>query len=169
VSGIGVAALDQTAPGVAGAIHGVMHEAYAVEAGLLGVTDFVPLRRGAHDIAISHGRFLGVSVDGELAAVAELDDALPGSINIDALVVRPRHARTGLATALLRAIIEEAGERRVTVSTAAGNTPALELYAGLGFAQTGAWTTPDGIGMLTMAAGPDHGRELARETRGEGT
>jgi ribosomal protein S18 acetylase RimI-like enzyme len=164
VSGIRVVALDQTAPGVAAAIHGVMHEAYAVEAGLLGVTDFVPLRRGAHDIAISHGRFLGVSVDGEPAAVAELDDALPGSVNIDALVVRPRHARTGLATALLRAIIEEAGERRVTVSTAAGNTPAIELYAGLGFAETGSWTTPDGIAMVTLAARTDRGSAGSRET-----
>jgi GNAT superfamily N-acetyltransferase len=164
VNGIQVTTLDQTAPGVAAAIRDVMREAYLVEAGLIGVTDFVPLQRGAEDIAGSKARFLGISVDGELAAVAEVDDALPEAVNIDALVVRPRLFRTGLASALLRAIVEDAAGWRVTVSTAAGNTPALELYAGLGFLETGAWTTPDGIAMVTLATRIDGGRAASRET-----
>ncbi|HEY5506221.1 MAG TPA: GNAT family N-acetyltransferase, partial [Coriobacteriia bacterium] len=144
----------------AAAIHGVMREAYLVEAGLLGVTDFVPLRRSARDIEESHTRFLGVSLDGELAAVVELDEARPDTVNIDALVVRPRGFRAGLATALLRAVLDSDPPLTTTVSTAAGNTPALELYAGLGFFATGTWTTPDGIGMVTLAAGPQRGAHL---------
>jgi ribosomal protein S18 acetylase RimI-like enzyme len=164
VNGIRVTALDQTAPGVAAAIQSVMHEAYLAEAALLGVTDFVPLRRGAQDVADSPARFLGVTVGGDLAAVVELDESQPKTVNIDALVVRPRDCRAGLATALLRAVLDSDPARTTTVSTAAGNVPALELYSGLGFFATGTWTTPDGIGMVTLATGPDRHRPAQRET-----
>jgi GNAT superfamily N-acetyltransferase len=156
--------LDQTAAGVAADIRDLMREAYLVEADLLGVEDFVPLRRSVEDIASSPSRFLGVFVDGDLAAVAELDETRPEAVNLDALVVRPREFRTGLATALLRSILAAAHGRPVTVSTATDNTPALRLYAGFGFVTTRSWMTPDGIDMVTLANVPDREGPVARET-----
>jgi GNAT superfamily N-acetyltransferase len=165
VSAERVTALDQTAPGVAAAIHGVMQEAYVVEAGLLGAEDFVPLRRSVGDIAGSRTRFLGVRVDGALAAVAELDEARPDVVGVDALVVRPQDFRTGLGTALLREIIAQADGRTVTVSTAAANTPALDLYASLGLFVTDTWTTADGIRMLNLATAPNRAAAGRRDTK----
>jgi hypothetical protein len=55
-----------------------------------------------------------------------------------------------LAGALLRDIIRAHPSDDVTVSTAAGNGPALLLYAAAGFHDHRRWTTGDGIPMVTL-------------------
>ena len=146
--------LEQAADGVADAIHAVMQDAYRVEARIIGEADFMPLRRGAADIAASPARFLGVVEGDVLSAVAELDEADPASVHFDALVVRPEAFRRGLGRALVRTVLAEDPARTVTVSTARGNAPALELYAACGLRPRDEWATPDGIPMVTLAAPP---------------
>lgn len=145
-----LATLDPRQPPVAAAIHRVMMEAYEVEAALLGVADFVPLHRGTDEIRDADSTYLGAFVAAELAAVAELETPPQGPVNVASLVVLPRHFRQGLATVLLRHVIEEHGRRGVTVSTGAANEPALGLYAKLGFAEHRRWRTADGIPMVTL-------------------
>ena len=135
---------------VAGAIHAVMLAAYRVEAELLGVKDFAPLRRAPAQIRGSASQFLGICVAGTLAAVAELETSLPGCVHIVALVVRPNLFRTGLATAVLKHIFGTHAGQAVTVATAAGNRPALSLYAAHGFREQRRWTTGDGVAMATL-------------------
>jgi ribosomal protein S18 acetylase RimI-like enzyme len=151
-----VVRLDHTAPQVAAAIHAVMMAAYRVEAGILGIEDFLPLCRTPEQVAGATGRFVGIAVAGTLAAVAELEAGKPGDVRISSLVVDPKHFRRGLARALVRDIIRTHPSDDVSVSTAAGNRPALLLYAAAGFHDHHRWTTDDGIPMVTLRreAGP---------------
>lgn len=144
--------LDHSAPPVAAAIHAVMMAAYRVEAGIIGVADFRPLRRTVAEVAGSTGRFVGIAAEaqGRLVAVAELAARGPGRIHIGALVVDPAYFRRGLGTAVLRHVVASHALEDVTVSTAAANRPALFLYAGVGFEERRRWTTEDGIAMVTL-------------------
>ena len=150
MNGPDVIRLDHTAPPVAAAIHALMMAAYRVEAGILGVEDFPPLRRTPAQIAGATGRFVGITVAGTLAAVAELEAGEPAGVRISSLVVDPRYFRRGLARALLRDIDRTHPFDAITVSTAAANRPALLLYAAAGFDNHHRWTRNDGIPMVTL-------------------
>ena len=141
--------LDHTSREIVAEIHRVMMAAYEVEAGLLGVSDFFPLRRTVAQIRSAESLFFGAFSDGRLAAVAEIE-AEADPVNIAALVVDPDHFRKGLATTLLRSILSLYQDRSLTVSTGVLNRPALLLYEKLGFREHRRWSTDDGILMVTL-------------------
>jgi GNAT superfamily N-acetyltransferase len=145
-----VVELDPTDPAVAEAIRGVMAAAYEVEATLLGVVDFPPLRRTAAQVAASDASFRGVWDGDTLAAVAEVERHASGQVHLGSLVVLPTHFRRGLASALLRSVLDTCPHDDLTVSTGVRNEPALRLYAAHGFADFRRWTTADGIPMVTL-------------------
>jgi GNAT superfamily N-acetyltransferase len=156
-----VVGLDATDAWVAEAIRDVMAAAYAVEAALLGVADFPPLRRTAAQIAASDARFIGVWAPDApscgapplrvLLAVAEVERMDLGRVHLNSLVVRPSHVRRGLASALLRSIVGADPAADVTVDTGAANVPALLLYAAHGFVAVRRWTTAEGgIPMVSL-------------------
>jgi ribosomal protein S18 acetylase RimI-like enzyme len=147
--------LDNADPRVAATIRDVMALAYRIEAAILEVDDFLPLRRTADQIASAGTAFFGVDVGGTLAAVAELEVEAPGRACICSLTTRPDRFREGLATLLLRHLIEIAGAGELTVSTAVRNEPVLRLYTGDGFRERSRWTTPDGIPMVTLVRAAD--------------
>ncbi|MCA9244437.1 MAG: GNAT family N-acetyltransferase [Phycisphaerales bacterium] len=146
--------LAHTTPDIAHKIHAVMTAAYAVEAEILGVSDFAPLRRSAEHIASSSSAFIGVRDDDvyerPLIAVAEIEADERGGTNIAALVTAPTHFRRGHATRLLGWIIDHC-DRPLTVSTGAANAPALQLYERFEFVESHRWTTECGIPMVTLA------------------
>jgi GNAT superfamily N-acetyltransferase len=150
VSGPDVVPLDATDASVAEAIRELMALGYAVEAARLGVADFPPLRRTAAHIAASGARFLGVWDADTLVAVAEVERPASGRVHLGSLVVRPTHFRRGLASALLRRVLDGDGGDEFTVSTGVRNEPALRLYAAHGLAVVRRWTTSDGIPMVTL-------------------
>ena len=139
---------------VAEAIRAVMFQAYLVEAALLGVSDFVPLRRSAGAISASNALFIGIAPAGTLAAVAELERPEPHHVHIGSLVVLPSHFRRGLGAALVRYIVAANPSDTVTVSTGTRNQPALSLYTTLGFREHRLWATDDGISMVTLLRTP---------------
>ena len=141
-------------PAVAETIRAVMFQAYLVEAELLGVSDFVPLRRTAEDIASSEALFLGISTDGTLAAVAEVVRPEPHGTHIDSLVVLPSRFRRGLGKAMVRHIVGAHPSDAITVSTGVRNQPALMLYTSQGFREHRLWSTNDGIPMVTLLRTP---------------
>jgi ribosomal protein S18 acetylase RimI-like enzyme len=149
-----VSCLAHATPPVAEEIRSVMVAAYRVEAELLGVADFPPLDRTAAHIAATEARFFGVRRDGALLAVAEVEDIPPARCHIGSLVVRPTHFRQGLATALLRHVLEAHPSHVVTVSTGALNRPALLLYAAHDFVEQRRWSAPGGIPMVTLERQP---------------
>ena len=139
---------------VAADVHRVMREAYRVEAEILGVADFVPLRRTVEEIRSARSTFLGIYLERRLVAVAELERSLEGPVHVASLVVLPAHFRRGLATALLHRVIAAHGTGPLTVSTGLRNTPALRLYEGLGFRESRRFRTEDGIPMVTLLRPP---------------
>lgn len=141
-------------PAVAEELRALMAAAYAVEAALLGVADFAPLRRTAAHVAATDAEFVGIREEGVLVAAAELETLAPHHTHIGALVVRPDRFRRGLATALLGAVIATRPAHAITVSTGAANAPAVRLYERHGFALERTWTTPDGIPMVTLRRDP---------------
>ena len=130
-------------------VHRVMQAAYRVEADLLDVREFLPLRRTVEDLLRAESRFLGAFLDGRLVGVAEIERSPEGPVNVASLVVMPQHFRRGLGRALMRSVLEEHGGEPVTVSTGLRNLPALRLYAGLGFQEQRRWSV-DGIPMVTL-------------------
>jgi len=142
--------LDHRLPEIAAEIHRVMRAGYLVEAALLGVTDFAPVRRSVDDIACARNLFLGAFLADRLTGVAEIETRRIGPTNIASLVVHPDHFRMGLGTALLRQVIARHGSRDLTVSTGVRNEPALRLYARFEFETHSRWRTPGGIPIVTL-------------------
>jgi ribosomal protein S18 acetylase RimI-like enzyme len=70
--------------------------------------------------------------DGELAGVA-IAVLQPESSIVFSVAVSPDHRRKGIATDLMAAWAENAGERTLFLQTFADNTAAQALYGGLGF------------------------------------
>lgn len=129
-----IARLDPLEPGVAEAIHAIQMKAYAIEAGLLGASRFPPLERTVDDVRASSETFLGARRAGLLVGVVGIEpDEEAGQTLIGSLVVLPEWHRRGVGRSLVEAAIAASPEPVVSVSTGAGNGPALALYRALGF------------------------------------
>jgi ribosomal protein S18 acetylase RimI-like enzyme len=136
--------LDHNSESVAIQIYDVFQLSYKVEASLVGVEDFPPLRRSASDIQSSSSQFLGKRIGLNLAAVVEY--AHSGKyLSIDSLVVHPHYFRRGLASQILQSLLDKIQWQTACVETAAANNPALVLYQKFGFSESKRWDTADGI------------------------
>jgi ribosomal protein S18 acetylase RimI-like enzyme len=144
--------LDHSAENVAGQIHDVFQLSYRIEAGLVGSSDFPPLRRTASLIRSSNSQFLGERIGADLVSVVEFslsDD----NLSIDSLVVHPHYFRRGLARKLLQSLLARDDWKNADVETAAANAPALILYEKLGFLESKRWQTVDGIEKVQLMRG----------------
>lgn len=136
--------LDHYSEEVASQIHEVLQCAYKVEAELVKVKEFPPLWRSAAQIRSATSSFLGRRIGSELAAVAEY--SLSGShLGIDSLAVHPRFFRRGLASEILRSLLDKSDWQTADVETAAENHPAIALYSRFGFSESKRWQTDEGI------------------------
>ena len=122
--------LDNMNHAIALEIFAVMQEAYTQEANLLGIDEFPPLGITTSEIKNEQGIYYGTYIEQELAGVLHFVD-----INIDSLVVKPTYQRQGVATRLLHHLIAVPSMKKVTVSTARENLPAVTLYKNFGFEQ----------------------------------
>jgi ribosomal protein S18 acetylase RimI-like enzyme len=136
--------LDHLSEGVAVQIYNIFQLSYKVEARLVGVEHFPPLRRTASDIQSSNSQFLGLWIGVELAAVVEFTQRAK-DLSIDSLVVHPEYFRRGLASQLLHSLLAKVHWRIAKVETASANNPALLLYREFGFSESKRWKTADGI------------------------
>ena len=150
---IRIACLDHTDPAIATDIHSVMMMAYGVEAKLLGISDFPPLRRARNDISRAESSFIGSFLCNELAGVLEYEMHQEARIGIAAVVVLPNFFRLGLGTALVRHIIQTLKGARIEVCTAAANAPALSLYRQQKFDIAGSWIGDDRIAVVKLVNG----------------
>ena len=146
--------LEHNSTGVATEIYDVFQLSYKVEAGLVGIEDFPPLRRSASLIQSSNSQFFGQRIGGDLAAVVESTDD-GENLSIDSLVVHPQYFRRGLASQLLQSLLETVSWQHACVETAAANDPALELYRKFGFSETKRWKTADGIEKVRLMSKND--------------
>jgi ribosomal protein S18 acetylase RimI-like enzyme len=138
--------------GVARNIWSLCQAAYALEATLLGVTDFPPLRRSVESIQASPTVFFGITEDDTLVAVAEL--AREPEVCVDTLVVAPGHFRRGLASALLSHLLALPRPHGLIADTGAANAPALALYRRHGFVERERMLSREGIPLVRLRHGP---------------
>ena len=131
-------------------IYEVMQASYQVEADLLKVDDFFPLRRTAANIHNSDNRFIGCYVDNRLAGVLELEKVDDGSSLIASTVVHPNYFRRGVASALLESLLSDRRLDIIQVSTAAKNLPAIRLYQKFGFVIFNRTMLPDGMELVKL-------------------
>lgn len=138
---------------LAAVLHALMLDAYRVEAGVLGVADFFPLRRTLASLLESPTRFHAAWRGEQLVGAAEVDTDTAETPNLDALVVHPDHFRRGIGRALVAHVLQAHRATAFTVSTGERNTPAIALYESAGFAVVLHWRTDDGIAMVTLRKG----------------
>jgi len=143
--------LQQTDMAIANIIHVVFQRSYQIEADLIGVTDFPPLKRTPQDIAGSGGHFYGLWRENELAAAAEVEFIEDG-LELCSLVVDPAYFRQGIAGQLLGYILRAFDCKFALVETAAANQPAIRLYQKYGFTEVKRWVPWHGILKVQMRA-----------------
>jgi len=136
--------LDHTTKATAKHIHHVFKKSYAVEAELLGVIDFPPLKRTISVFLECKNVFLGFYMDENLAAVIEVA-SINKATHIQSLVVLPTHFKMGIASALLSFVISAYPSKIFSVETGLKNFPAIALYKKFGFIETKQWDTYHGV------------------------
>ena len=155
---IRVEAIDHRLASNAARIHAVHRAAYAQEAALLGATHFPPLERTVRDLQALHEQFVA-AFNGELVvgALGVEPDEEPGATNIASLAVAPAWQRRRVARQFMAAVVEQHGNRPMTVQTGAANAPALALYAAFGFAECRRWLVgSEPLEMVGLRREPDN-------------
>lgn len=119
----------------------IFQRSYQIEADLVGVEDFPPLKRTAENLRESNTRFFGIEKNEKLAGLIEIDLST-NLLDICSLVVDPDFFRQGMAGFLIDFVLRNFKRNVSLVETAAANKPAIKLYEGKGFAWHEQWMTP---------------------------
>jgi ribosomal protein S18 acetylase RimI-like enzyme len=131
-------------------IHAVMQAAYTLEADRIGFAEFPPLRESLEELRQSSDSFLVFQQSGRIIGGLSFRRRTD-TVAITRLVVSPEHLRQGIAIALLSELECRLFRiTRLTVSTAATNTPAISLYKRFGFTTASASTSAEGIPLLHL-------------------
>ncbi|MFJ3174287.1 GNAT family N-acetyltransferase [Streptomyces roseus] len=132
--GVVMGELSLTDDVTAAAVHRIGLRAYTVEAELIGFDGIPPLRESLEEMRVQPLRWLGATVEGEIAAFVAWQVMAEELICIARVCVDPRWFRRGLASTLLRHLLADlAPPHDALVSTGADNHPAVALYERLGF------------------------------------
>ncbi|MEQ9438727.1 MAG: N-acetyltransferase [Cyclobacteriaceae bacterium] len=135
---------------IAEQMHQVFQVSYRVEAELLGVEDFPPLKRSVSDLLGSSTSFFGYWMKQQLIAVVEVEEQ-ENTTNINSLVVDPAFFRRGIARQLLAFVRASYPSGMITVETGADNLPAIRLYENFGFKKEKQWWTSIGIKKIKLS------------------
>ena len=128
--------LDNSDAAVAAKIYVVQMAAYEQEARLIGAQHFPPLHVTADDVRLSNDLFFGIHCKQDIVGViAVCENPSMRSLTVNSLVVHPSYQRRGVGRLLLSFVTSQFEALHITVSTAVKNTPALALYAKLGFVE----------------------------------
>lgn len=130
--------------GISNQIFSIFQLSYAVEAKLLGATDFLPLKRPVKSYLKSDTMFFGYLENKEIVGIIEIENNNNWS-NINSLVVNPLFFRRGIARKLLEFVFNRFDAYHFVVETGVNNKPATELYKKLGFKEVKQWDTDFGI------------------------
>jgi ribosomal protein S18 acetylase RimI-like enzyme len=128
----------------------LFQSAYKIEAQILGLQNFPPLNRSVRQIREAPTSFFGGWQESALVAAAEVESVSVSHFHINGFGVSPDHFRKGYGSQLLTGLLDALVWKKITVSTAVANTPALHLYQKYGFLPQEKWTTPDNFQMITL-------------------
>lgn len=125
-------------------IYTVFQLSYKIEAKLLEVEEFPPLRRTREQFISSTTEFYGYFINHQLAGIVELE-IKADYIDINSLVVHSAFFRKGVGGQLVKFVLEMGQDKIITVETALENKPAIRLYEKFGFKETKRWIPAHGI------------------------
>ena len=133
-------------------IRAVFQSSYKVEATILGVEDFPPLRRPVEHFIENSNQFFGCFQNGALAGVIEIE-LHNDFVDINSLVVDPRFFRQGIARRLLQFVLDQFDSEYFIVETGLENEPATNLYKQFGFQEVEQWDTDFGVRKVKFKRG----------------
>jgi ribosomal protein S18 acetylase RimI-like enzyme len=139
-----VTALDVARPECREGLLVLWRRAYRVEADLVGIDDFPPLRVSLDDLESRPGAFYAIVQKQRPVGAIEVEEISADARRISSLVVDPDWFRRGIGRRLVKFVLESA-PARVQVSTSTANAPAVMLYRSMGFRQTETSTRLEGI------------------------
>ena len=125
-------------------IRAVFQASYAIEAALLNAKDFPPLQRTLEEFLQSNTVFFGVLKNEEFAGIIEISE-YHSHTHINSLVVAPKFFRQGIASKLMKFVIDKFDSKKFTVETGVFNTPACQLYKNFNFKEVLQWDTDHGV------------------------
>lgn len=129
---------------IAKSIYTVFQASYKIEADILGVENFPPLKRTIEDFINSDSLFYAFFETDEVAAVIEIK-IIGNLTDIQSLVVHPNFFRRGIAMKLMNYVLKSHSSQSCIVETGLENKPAVKLYQKLGFQEIETWKTDFGI------------------------
>ncbi|MBH8597420.1 GNAT family N-acetyltransferase [Thermoactinomyces sp. CICC 10521] len=127
----------------------VQQAAYRVEAKMIGCEELPPLKDTKDSIKQSGETFLGFFAGEELAGFLAFKRT-GDFIRICRLAVSPSHFRRGVASALLKKVLQEDGVKEWGVTTGKANLPAIRCYEKHGFVRVAERLTPEGIVLIYL-------------------
>lgn len=133
----------------------VQRPSYQIESTLIEYPNLPPLFETIADLQRCDETFVGCWLAGQLAGVLSYEGTEEG-IHIDRLVVHPDYFRRGVGRKLLQ-WVETAVlplPLTITVSTAAKNLPAIQLYQSQGYTIVQSKTLPDGLELVLLSKKP---------------
>ncbi|MDZ5473514.1 GNAT family N-acetyltransferase [Bacillus sp. 31A1R] len=122
----------------------MQRDSYMVEAEWIGSTDIPPLKESLEELLSCGEQFIGY-FEGEDLAGALAFKTNSTEVDIHRVMVHPNHFRKGIAKKLIQYIENLHHDKDMIVSTGAKNTPAIQLYLGLGFTKVGEIEVGNGI------------------------
>lgn len=144
-----IKSLDHSSREISNLIYGIFQRSYAVEAELLGHSDFPPLKRTASDIRISSTSFYGYYLENELCGIIELETH-DNHIHIRSLTVDPDFFRKKIGFQLLSFVKNDFDTDLITVETGHANHPAVKFYLNFGFKKDLVFMTDVGIEKISF-------------------
>lgn len=141
--------LNHTDSEIAERIYQLFQASYSVEAKLLKIKDFPPLKKSTINIQSSKTQFWGYYNN---VAIAEISITANHILSIHSFVVSPSYFRQGIGSKLLSDVLELLKWETAVVETGAKNHPAILLYKKFGFIEKKQWVNKEGIEktMLTL-------------------
>ncbi|MET0448625.1 MAG: GNAT family N-acetyltransferase [Aeromicrobium sp.] len=122
----------------------LQRSSYAIEARLIGDDRIPPLHEDEHRLSAWRGRWL-VAWDGIDLVGAIAWSQHDRHVDIEKVMVSPSAMRRGIASQMLRRVLEASDRSRAVVATARDNGPAVSFYAKHGFARVADEQVPPGI------------------------
>ena len=129
---------------IAHKIRNVFQASYAVEAKILSVIDFPPLKRTLSKIVNSDSDFFAYYQSNDIIGVIEVKNSQELT-HIQSLAIYPEHFRKGIGKKLVQFILDRYTTMTFTVETGLGNDPAIKLYESFDFKREKQWHTNHGV------------------------
>lgn len=138
-----IIALNHRLEKTAKEVQKIQQQAYRIEAEMMGFDGIPQLKESILEIQNAEEIFLGHTGEPLKGFLSYKEDGM--AIDIHRLAVSPAYFQQGIASSLLKELLDRFNDRSFLVSTGSANEPAKNLYRKHGFQEQGAFEVATGI------------------------